>query len=138
MNLIEWNNEKMSSGIEIIDEQHKKLLDIINMLNDSILNLNQKEDISIIVDELVEYIGYHFETEENLFSGITQEEEILHKEEHIKFKNKILQINKNLKNNEVYIYRYSIETLSDLFNYLAEWFINHVVYKDRVLLDKIN
>lgn len=137
MNLLEWNNEKMSSGIEIIDEQHKKLLDIINKLNCSILNFNQKKDISIIVDELVKYIGYHFKTEEKLFIDIYHEEVILHKEEHITFKNKIFQINKNLKNNEVYLYKYSIETLSDLFNYLAEWFIHHVVYSDRSLLAKI-
>lgn len=137
MNLLEWNNEKMSSGIDIIDEQHKKLLDIINRLNYSILNLNQKKDISVIIDELVKYIGYHFKTEENLFSDINHEDVTLHKEEHITFKNKILQIHENLKNNEVYLYKYSIETLSDLFNYLAEWFIHHVVYSDRALLAKI-
>ncbi len=137
MNILKWNEEKMGLGIEIIDEQHKKLLNIINKLMFSILNNNQKKDICSIVDELANYIGYHFKTEEALFQDINHEDIINHKKEHDNFRDKIFKINENLKNDKKEIYKDSIETLSDLFKYMATWFANHVIHSDRLLLTHI-
>jgi hemerythrin len=48
MEYLHWNDETMSIGIELIDEQHKELLKIINQLSTTIHENSQKIDIIMI------------------------------------------------------------------------------------------
>lgn len=66
MGLIKWN-AFYSVNVEEIDNQHKKLIDLINQLYDAMKAGKGTEVLSTVLTELVEYTAYHFETEERLF-----------------------------------------------------------------------
>lgn len=63
--LIEWN-DSLSVEIDSIDDQHKKLLEILNALHDPNLLSQGPEKVQAILNELVEYTVYHFNHEEEL------------------------------------------------------------------------
>lgn len=63
--LIEWN-DSLSVGLDSIDEQHKKLVDILNSLHGSSASAKDPEAVKKILNDLVEYTVYHFGFEEGL------------------------------------------------------------------------
>lgn len=66
MGLIKWN-QFYSVQIKEIDNQHKKLIDLINQMYDAMKAGKGKEALSTVLAELVDYTAYHFETEERMF-----------------------------------------------------------------------
>ncbi len=81
-----WN-ENLVTGIPEIDEQHKKLVQLLNFLASSSLYKSDLQGIKNIISELTEYATYHFSTEERIwhqfFSG--DELESTHKDSHDTF-----------------------------------------------------
>lgn len=61
---ITWTSD-LNTGIDVIDNQHKRIVDYINQLGSS---LGQKNRIAVgsVLDELVDYTLSHFAFEESL------------------------------------------------------------------------
>jgi hemerythrin-like metal-binding protein len=60
-----WDN-KFNTGVDVVDEQHRKLVDIINRLGSINAHLASTGELSEILTELANYTVYHFGTEEAL------------------------------------------------------------------------
>jgi hemerythrin len=58
--------EQFNLGIEVIDEQHRKIMEYVNQLQDSRARGKPRKEIGKLIDQLVEYIIFHFGFEENL------------------------------------------------------------------------
>ena len=65
MNKIKWTDE-FSVGVNSLDEQHKKLIGIINQLIEHHDDANSSGDISPFLTEMLEYAFTHFCDEEQL------------------------------------------------------------------------
>ena len=63
--LIEWD-ASLSVGNEKIDKDHEGFVGIVNKLDDAINQAHGNDVISDILSELSDYIGYHFEHEEQI------------------------------------------------------------------------
>lgn len=65
-----WKKE-FELGISSIDDQHKRLLEIGNRINELLINHEEDDDnydeIFTVIEELKDYTVYHFNTEEELF-----------------------------------------------------------------------
>ena len=134
--VIKWNEEKMSTKNEVIDEQHKNVLKLLNKLINSIKNATQAEDIEEIIDELSLSIDLHFKTEEGLLAEYLSEKQLQeHKNEHDEFKEKIVKIKSRFYKENHFKENHAIETLTILFQDLSEWFITHDIYEDRKILN---
>ncbi|NPA69129.1 MAG: hemerythrin family protein [Chlorobi bacterium] len=125
--LVTWS-EIYSVGINKIDNQHKKLIELINKLFASLSEGNAEDIIPDIIKELTEYTQYHFKTEEDLF----EEYNFPDKNEHIlKHKNFIQQVekwkDKLIQNDENLHY--------ELMNYLKMWLIEHITGDDFLYKD---
>jgi hemerythrin-like metal-binding protein len=131
MDIFEWNDNKMSLGIKLIDEQHKELLNIINLLANSISNSSQKEDILDIVDKLIDYASYHFKTEEELFDKFNYTQRKHHTNEHNDFAKKFIDLRAEVIDGEYYKEESPINIAEDMFDFLTYWLINHILYEDR-------
>src|SRR5659263_204383 len=59
-----WTTE-LSTGIDVIDNQHKRIVDYINQLGDAIKQRN-RISVGSVLDELVDYTVSHFAFEESL------------------------------------------------------------------------
>ncbi|MEI6315089.1 MAG: bacteriohemerythrin, partial [Syntrophus sp. (in: bacteria)] len=64
MSAIVWDPE-FSVNIKVIDEQHKKLVDTINMLYDAMSEGKGSTVLADIFNNLAEYTTVHFATEED-------------------------------------------------------------------------
>lgn len=65
MSLFVWSNQ-YSVGIPGIDEQHRRLFSLINDLHDAMLAGQGTEQLSAVLQELVNYTRVHFADEEEM------------------------------------------------------------------------
>ena len=82
--MIKWDN-KYSVGISMIDEEHKKFIDIINKATYVMHHDDRPRAISEILVEMTVYAQKHFKTEEFCMKHYKYDDYESHKEEHNKF-----------------------------------------------------
>ncbi len=66
MPFAEWSKE-FSVGVEEIDGDHRRLLELLNQLHDAASSGDGSEVLGRVLDGLMLYVGYHFAHEEALF-----------------------------------------------------------------------
>jgi hemerythrin-like metal-binding protein len=123
MNFITWKDH-YSVGIDKIDDQHKKLVKILDELYDSFVNKTSDQKIIKVLDNLKEYTQYHFLTEEQLFEDSGYSESVKHKILHDKFRkevNSFIDEVKEGKNMVTY----------KLLTFLNNWLITHIQKEDQ-------
>ena len=69
MALIQWSSS-LSVKVKQIDDEHQKLIKLINDLNDAMRVGKGKEALGKIINELVNYAAVHFNTEERYFDRL--------------------------------------------------------------------
>ena len=123
MALVEWD-DKYSVHVEEIDNQHKKLLELIDVLNEAVGKEGDKEVVDDVLKELHEYAIYHFKTEEDYFHKFKYSESASHEEEHRGFVQRIKAFE--------YLYKSGRVTLAgtSVLMYLLEWLMAHIVVED--------
>ena len=72
----------MSVGNQSIDDQHRYLICLINTSEMAIKTGDYKDTLRLIIEQLVEYTRYHFETEERIQEKIQYPDFEKHKREH--------------------------------------------------------
>ncbi|MEN3043824.1 MAG: bacteriohemerythrin [Candidatus Hydrothermales bacterium] len=125
MGFIKWD-EKFSTGVEQIDDQHKKFVEIINELHNAMKQGKGKEIVKKILNELKSYSVYHFKTEETYMTKYKYQEYQEHKNDHEFFKTKVKEL---LDKDEKGYLGLSIETL----NFMKNWLIKHILTTDKKL-----
>ena len=76
-----WDNV-LSVGLHEIDEDHRNLVKIFNILNRSLSKGESPEYLAAVLEELVNYTVWHFSHEERLMLKFGYEEIEQHKAEH--------------------------------------------------------
>jgi len=125
MNLINWTLD-YSVGVGELDEQHKKLIAIINKL--FVLYSENKfaqVDVAPIFQELVDYADQHFSTEEHYFELYNYDKKDLHTAIHNSYREKIETLKKE------YTADNSAKTLFAINNFLNDWWIWHINNTDK-------
>ena len=115
--------ETFNLGITKIDEQHKKLIEIINELYNAHRRGTGQAIMSEILDELVDYTNYHFSMEEDLFTQFDYPAKEAHKSEHSYFVEKISNLQLESKKGNLLL---SLKTV----DFLKDWTINHILGTD--------
>ncbi len=122
MPLIQWNKQ-LSVGIVSIDEQHKKLINMINALNDALAQGQADEALVKIFDGLAVYTVKHFGYEEALFAQYGYEQSEMHKNEHDALIEQLVKLQQKMNDGNFII---GIEVMV----FLKEWLINHILKTD--------
>ena len=122
MPIITWE-EKFSVGNDIIDEQHKKLLDLVNQLFDSMRQGQSKEILGELLDSLVDYTVYHFAEEETAMRKAEYSKLAAHIKIHESFIKKISDFQSEYKSGNSYI-------SLDIITFLKDWILNHILVQD--------
>ncbi|GAB4177975.1 MAG: bacteriohemerythrin [Calditrichia bacterium] len=118
MALIEWN-DTLSVKVHEIDLQHKKLVALINELNDAMRQGKGKEVVGKIINDLINYTLTHFQTEEKYFDRFDYPETESHKKEHANFVSKVSEFQDKFEKGS---FSLSIEVL----NFLSNWLRSHI------------
>lgn len=121
---IRWS-DLFNTGITEIDNQHKKLLNILNKALTLSIN-SQDSEIDTIFSELMSYAKYHFTYEEYLFEKYNFPNSGQHLKEHNNFKKTIEEMCASAKEMTK-----SEESIENLVVFLKDWLINHILNSDR-------
>ena len=130
MDLIDWN-DSLSVGVQQIDQEHKKLIDLINILNESMKNGKSKETLQIVFSELVDYTITHFTNEEMLMQKANYVNFAVHKHEHDQLTQRAKVLRDDYKSGKLMI---SIEVR----DFLKDWIINHIQKTDKLYTKAMN
>ncbi len=124
INPTKWTDE-FSVGIESIDTQHKKLVDMIKTLHNAIADGKTTEVLDKIFEELIDYTNYHFSYEEELFKSYGYPDEGVHKKEHVDLKNQLLKLKRMMKEGDSFMGEVLI------LKFLQDWLLNHIMKSDK-------
>ncbi len=130
MSLIQWE-ERLSVNVKDIDEQHKKLVYLVNLLHSSMKSGKGKDVLGKILNDLLDYTAYHFKTEENYIQKNNYPAELIHKKEHEALVAKATDIKKRFDKGEAVI---TIE----LMGFLKDWLSSHILVSDKKLGEFLN
>lgn len=120
------------TGIDSIDEQHRKLFEIANhayeLLNDEFIP-DKYDNIIEVIKELKAYAVQHFADEEAYMESIDYKRRFSHKIEHVEFVEKVngIDLDEIDENQE--------QIILDLLNFLTDWLVHHILEND-VLIGK--
>ncbi len=118
-----WKPE-YSVGVEQMDEDHKKLLDLILQMFKVLQSASDKEKAAAIIAELNNYTITHFTREEELLRQHGYPDLEAHIKEHEVMKQKVKDFQGEFEGN-------SDKVSSDVLRYLQEWLINHINTTDK-------
>ena len=113
----------LSVGVDEIDEDHRKLVSIFNILNHSVMERESPEYLAAVLEELINCTVWHFSHEERLMLKYGYEESEEHKAEHQeliksakKLQQEILQADKPVADEQV--------------DFLENWLTEHILTAD--------
>ena len=108
-----------------IDQEHKKLIDLLNELHDGTRREPRQGQARPVLDGLITYTATHFRTEEKYFAQINYPDTAAHKKEHENLTSQVLEVQKRFKSGET-------GTLSmEVMNFLKRWLITHIQGSDK-------
>lgn len=117
-----WNSS-YSVGIDVMDREHKRMVEIINNLYGAMRHGKGNEAIGSILDGLVEYTGTHFAHEERLMKETGYAAYAEHKQEHDRLTGQVLEIQSKYHSGTVL----SLEVMG----FVKEWLVNHIQGSDK-------
>ena len=123
-----WNDSYLL-GIPMIDNQHKNFFVIL----DNLETLNQKQEKSemhSLINELQNYVIYHFKTEEDLMVKSQSPNIDLHVMEHELFRKKVEEFHHSYYNNNE-------ELLNEMISFMRKWLLIHISGTDAEYADSI-
>ncbi|MBI4827354.1 MAG: bacteriohemerythrin [Nitrospinae bacterium] len=122
--LIEWDEDTFSVGIPDMDNQHKKLFNIINRLNADIHAGDTGESARRTLDNLVEYAKLHLDHEEALLRKHHYPNFDSHKQIHDNIRAKVGALYDRYKNGEEGV-------LVEIMIFLKDWLYSHIQKVDK-------
>ena len=122
MNNITWD-DSLSVDVDEIDEDHRRLVDLFNLLSQSVEKGDEKDYIDALLEELISCTDWHFRHEERLMLKYKYDSFKEHKPEHQELidsvrdlQQKFHDANKKLTNEDV--------------EYLSGWLTGHILGHD--------
>lgn len=121
-----WQDE-FSVGIELIDEQHRWLVDVTNSLHQemSLPTLNRAL-VGDILDGLMTYTVNHFIVEEELFTRHDYPQRVAHKAMHDHLTKVVLGILTDFER--------GMEVQEAVLELLKNWLTHHILKEDRAYI----
>ncbi len=123
-----WD-DNFNTNIATIDDQHRRLVDILNHLAAHLANRSHPDTLKQYFDELTEYADYHFKSEETIWRQHLKGDEWLNRHEatHRSFIDSIenLRIEEHSKPID--------EVIQDAVTFLSRWLAYHILDDDKRL-----
>ncbi|MCY6413267.1 MULTISPECIES: bacteriohemerythrin [Acinetobacter] len=124
---MEWK-ESFNIGIDVIDHQHRQILQYINTLEEIRVS-GQRDKIQEVLEDLIDYTQSHFSFEENLLAQVNYQYLPSHKGIHDLFVKRLNEYRQRFEKGE------AVE--NDLYRLLSKWLINHIQHDDQDYVDAV-
>ncbi|MCL6416574.1 bacteriohemerythrin [Aestuariirhabdus sp. Z084] len=120
MEKLQWLSE-LDTGIEVIDEQHKRIVYYINQLQDA-HEKHSRSKVGDVINEVVDYTISHFAFEEALMEQAGYSFCAPHKKVHELFISRVDRFAKRHEEGQ--------DVAEELLITLRKWLINHIQSED--------
>ncbi len=127
MDAFVWD-KRFVTGLEAVDEQHHRLVDLVNQVGDFMLeNRGDEAAVDKVFAELASYATYHFSEEERLMAefALDPRHTERHARNHQDFVNQVLGMWERRAQ--------SSDPAAMLHDYLASWLTVHILGEDQVM-----
>jgi len=124
---IVWTAD-LNTGIDAIDNQHKRIVDYINQLEAAITQANPLS-VGQVLDELVDYTLSHFAFEESMQEEAGYKLAKPHKAIHGVFIKRVGDFQKRHKAGD--------DIASELHNMLGTWLVHHIKRDDMAYVSEV-
>ncbi|HOG19699.1 MAG TPA: bacteriohemerythrin, partial [Salinivirgaceae bacterium] len=115
--LIEKSPE-LETGINEIDEQHSRIITLVNQLYEAFIAERSKKEIREIIKNLSDFSSYHFSTEERYFKQFGYENASEHQQSHNLFTDKLTKFSKAYQAGKSF-------DIKEFMLFLQSWIIKH-------------
>jgi hemerythrin len=123
MALMTWSN-KYSVGVEVLDNQHKALMNVLNDLHAASMKGKAQQVAGRLIDQLGSLAREHFAAEEGLMESIRFPGLAGHRAKHKEMTDKIAEYVARHKKGDTTVY-------TQLLYFMRDWLSNHMSTVDR-------
>lgn len=123
MAYLKWSDE-FAVNVGAIDNQHKRLFEMINSLHDAMINNKGPAAHIPIINDMVAYAKNHFDTEERYMRQYGYPALAGHKREHDLFTEKALELKARVD-------RAGFVLTLEVLNFLKMWLQDHILGTDQ-------
>ncbi len=134
MAFIDWANLDLHTGHPVIDEQHEKIIEIVNGLYNEFLRIEDNTSVQSFRNSfynMKEYINFHFEEEEKIMVALGYQYTHDHIKTHRDFQKEVdeltLKLNDHKHLNIKYLSKKLLLVLRDLL-------LDHITDEDKVFV----
>lgn len=118
--MVKWSSD-LDTGIAVIDQQHRRLLDYINLLNSQQV-VRDPRMVGRVLQDVVDYTVSHFGFEESLLEEANYPFLKAHKRVHELFVRRIEDFQKRYAQGE--------NVREEVYHLLSSWLVNHIKHDD--------
>lgn len=123
MSFYTWTRD-LEIGIAAVDDDHRKLISLIDDLHEAMAKGKAKELLAKTLDELIHYTRHHFRREEELmrharYAGYEQ-----HKQEHDALVKQVTDLRDTYRSGNTML---TVKTAA----FLRDWLSNHILKTDK-------
>ncbi len=122
---MDWSDE-FCVGVAKLDQEHMRLVEIINELHDAMLSRRTAEVLNDATDRMAAYAAGHFSTEDRLMIRHGYPRHRQHKLQHDVFTQKAIELQTRVSQKTLVL---SLEVLA----FLRNWLANHILRSDKEL-----
>ncbi|MEO5362355.1 MAG: bacteriohemerythrin [Magnetococcus sp. DMHC-8] len=117
-----WDDQ-LVTGLRDVDNDHRKLVDMVNQLHRTMKRGGSKESMQDILKKLADYTVFHFQREEAYFDKTSYPERMAHKAEHKKLVGLAVDFIQRFEDGDFAI-------VIDLMSALRAWLVGHILHAD--------
>lgn len=120
-----WN-KNFEVGVPLIDEQHQKLVELLNVLAGHLAYQSDIPTLNNVFNDLAEYAIYHFQAEERIWHSFFPEDpwETKHKDDHKRF---LSTVNRIMGSKTT---RPLDQVIEEILTFLTQWLAFHILDTD--------
>jgi hemerythrin-like metal-binding protein len=118
-----WS-ESLCIGVAKIDSQHRKLIGMVQQLENALDGGNTVKEMGRTLKSVVDYTNYHFKDEEDLMVQINFQGYDEHVKQHAKLIEDVRSILLAIRGGKAY-------TAQDLIKFLTDWVLDHIEKEDK-------
>jgi hemerythrin len=127
MTHLTWK-KSLDTGIDVIDGQHKRIVEYINKLDDARVTQNRKV-IAKVIEDMVDYTVSHFGFEETLIEDAGYEFTRPHKRVHELFIKRVSEYKQRFDDGE--------NVADELHGLLSRWLFSHIQNDDAAYVSSV-
>jgi hemerythrin len=131
----EWNSS-YSIDVTEVDQQHRRLIELINQLHDAMTRnrglgtvpatIDEFDTMAAVLGELIDYASYHFSTEEGYMREYAYPEYAAHRAAHRHFVDRVCAFREDLDGGKPVC-------SAEITEFLRDWWVSHILRVDKKL-----